>query len=290
MSTYDIPINIMDLCCPIGLEIMRNPVTLEDGTTYEKDFILKWLKKSNKSPLTGSELKNKNFYENITLRTFIDQIVEKYPELEEQRYSNKYEDNMEIVNEAILNKKFNILSKYKKFTFNGLTKMHKDIIPLEWFLKNCTNINIIYHVINNIADLNETNKNKDRLLNYIIMFSQSSHITAILNKYSFDIDYMNKDGLHPLHLMVKHEKKSNIKIFIEKNSTNVNSLDVHKHNILHYAAQRSNIRTLKFLLDNYKIETKQKNNNGETFINILIKNRSIGDNEKIELLNNILLN
>ena len=42
--------------CPITLDIMRNPVLVDDGFTYEKDAIIEHLKRSNTSPLTRERI------------------------------------------------------------------------------------------------------------------------------------------------------------------------------------------------------------------------------------------
>lgn len=42
----------MDIYCPITHMIMFEPVVAQDNIVYEKDEILKWLKKSDTSPVT----------------------------------------------------------------------------------------------------------------------------------------------------------------------------------------------------------------------------------------------
>ena len=42
----------VDLCCPIGHDLLIDPVIISDGHTYEKENIIKWLSSSKKSPLT----------------------------------------------------------------------------------------------------------------------------------------------------------------------------------------------------------------------------------------------
>ena len=54
-------------CCPISGEPMRHPVVAADGHTYDRISIKKWLKRSNISPLTGTELKNKDLVPNYLL-------------------------------------------------------------------------------------------------------------------------------------------------------------------------------------------------------------------------------
>jgi hypothetical protein len=43
--------------CPLTYEEFKYPVIIEDGTVYEKKAIMEWFEKSNRSPLTGIELK-----------------------------------------------------------------------------------------------------------------------------------------------------------------------------------------------------------------------------------------
>lgn len=40
--------------CSISTEIMKDPVILSDGHSYEREDIAKWFKKNNTSPITNS--------------------------------------------------------------------------------------------------------------------------------------------------------------------------------------------------------------------------------------------
>lgn len=53
--------------CPITGEPMRDPVVAADGHTYERSAIARWLRSSDKSPLTGSVLDHKNLVPNYML-------------------------------------------------------------------------------------------------------------------------------------------------------------------------------------------------------------------------------
>jgi len=64
-----------DYMCPVTLELMKIPVTLSDGHTYEKQAIKKWLQKHDTSPLTGLLLPNKKFCPNLVLKKKIDSFV-----------------------------------------------------------------------------------------------------------------------------------------------------------------------------------------------------------------------
>eukprot|EP01097_Dermamoeba_algensis_P011144 TRINITY_DN8506_c0_g1_i1.p1 TRINITY_DN8506_c0_g1~~TRINITY_DN8506_c0_g1_i1.p1 ORF type:complete len:244 (-),score=61.81 TRINITY_DN8506_c0_g1_i1:50-781(-) len=59
------------LCCPITHELMRNPVVLSDGHTYEQDAITKWLEEANTSPMTNEVLWSKRLTPNFALKKLI---------------------------------------------------------------------------------------------------------------------------------------------------------------------------------------------------------------------------
>lgn len=46
-----------ELCCPITLELFRDPVSTIRGQIYERDAIVEWLHKSATDPISGCELK-----------------------------------------------------------------------------------------------------------------------------------------------------------------------------------------------------------------------------------------
>ncbi|KAI3822686.1 hypothetical protein L1987_10281 [Smallanthus sonchifolius] len=59
--------------CPISLELMKDPVTLPTGITYDRDSIEKWLytKKNNTCPVTKQVLLDQDLTPNHTLRRLI---------------------------------------------------------------------------------------------------------------------------------------------------------------------------------------------------------------------------
>lgn len=67
-----------EFICPITYELMRDPVVLSDGHTYEKSAIEEWLKKHGKSPLTGGTLITKTLTPNYCLRKLIGDFVSKH--------------------------------------------------------------------------------------------------------------------------------------------------------------------------------------------------------------------
>ena len=59
--------------CPIGSEIMRDPVTCADGHSYDRANIERWLATHNTSPKTGAQLPNKTLTANHALRNAVEE-------------------------------------------------------------------------------------------------------------------------------------------------------------------------------------------------------------------------
>ncbi len=58
--------------CPISFEVMKDPVILMDGHTYERKNIDQWLANNDRSPKTNLVLINKTVVPNHTLKSAID--------------------------------------------------------------------------------------------------------------------------------------------------------------------------------------------------------------------------
>ena len=60
-----------DIICPISKEIMKNPVITDNGISYERKDILKWLEKNKNCPITGEYLDSSLLISNIQLKNII---------------------------------------------------------------------------------------------------------------------------------------------------------------------------------------------------------------------------
>eukprot|EP01001_Neometanema_parovale_P007917 NODE_4200_length_1101_cov_111.758691_g4002_i0.p1 GENE.NODE_4200_length_1101_cov_111.758691_g4002_i0~~NODE_4200_length_1101_cov_111.758691_g4002_i0.p1 ORF type:complete len:293 (+),score=29.40 NODE_4200_length_1101_cov_111.758691_g4002_i0:125-1003(+) len=61
--------------CPIGMEVMADPVMCDDGHSYERTNIAKWLEVNCTSPLTGASLDTRSLKPNHALRSAIDECL-----------------------------------------------------------------------------------------------------------------------------------------------------------------------------------------------------------------------
>ena len=76
MNEFENNMKIPEFCiCPITQEIMREPVFVLSGHSFEKEAILEWFAKGNtKNPLTGQLLQLKTVLPNYSLKNAIDYV------------------------------------------------------------------------------------------------------------------------------------------------------------------------------------------------------------------------
>ena len=61
--------------CPVTRALMRDPVILKTGHSYERKAIEQWLKSNNTNPLDGTQLTNKELIPNLSLRHAIEDYI-----------------------------------------------------------------------------------------------------------------------------------------------------------------------------------------------------------------------
>ncbi|XP_071686340.1 U-box domain-containing protein 10-like [Rutidosis leptorrhynchoides] len=70
----DAPLFPVDFLCPISLELMRDPVIVSTGQTYERSYIQRWIDCGNTTcPKTQQKLQNVTLTPNYVLRSLITQ-------------------------------------------------------------------------------------------------------------------------------------------------------------------------------------------------------------------------
>eukprot|EP00298_Acanthocystis_sp_HF-20_P011960 c19657_g1_i1.p1 GENE.c19657_g1_i1~~c19657_g1_i1.p1 ORF type:complete len:202 (+),score=102.55 c19657_g1_i1:142-747(+) len=68
------------IICPLTKKVMRDPVTAQDGFTYERRAIEKRLDVSLVSPMTGVEMASKTLVTSASIRKMCDDWFEQHPE------------------------------------------------------------------------------------------------------------------------------------------------------------------------------------------------------------------
>ena len=72
MSTNRVNPVPSEYLCPITHDIMRDPVVIECGHTFERESINSWLILNNTCPIDRRILRNRNFQPNWSLKSAIE--------------------------------------------------------------------------------------------------------------------------------------------------------------------------------------------------------------------------
>ncbi|KAG2442507.1 hypothetical protein HXX76_002593 [Chlamydomonas incerta] len=64
------------LCCPISHNLMRVPVVGPSGTTFDFDYIRKWVLQHNTDPVNGAPLSEADLYPNLAVRDLVERWLQ----------------------------------------------------------------------------------------------------------------------------------------------------------------------------------------------------------------------
>jgi len=196
-----------DFLCPISKLIMNDPVIINDGHSYEREYIIKWLKQSDVSPKTGEKIQDKNIIiPNYTLKSAINQLKEKI-------YNQK-------LNKQISKLKIQVKNG-NSHAANKLGIMYRDGIgfvtinydkALEYFLISeklgnsdaLVNIGNFYEFIINPVD---HDKAKEFYEKAVKLYNNSN---ALVNLGLFYFQSTEKDLIKAINYFIQAEKLGNI--------------------------------------------------------------------------------
>ncbi len=183
----NLQLDVDQFICPITNLIFRDPVTTDDGTTYEKDAIEEWLTKNKTSPTTGIDVSKKLTGCRI-VKNLIDALIKAHPELEEQQY-------VMSIDKIIETKKYTELQKHKRIDLKYL--MDKDVLYV--IFKNA-DIQTAKHLIDNAIDLKCKTSVGSHLIHLICKFSNLEIVKYLFDKDdSVDLEAQNNRGERSIH-------------------------------------------------------------------------------------------
>jgi len=259
----------LTLICPISQQSIKNPVIADDGQTYEKRYIMKWLCKSSISPVTRKSI-SRMLIPNLFARQW---ILSKNPkatfdnrELWEKLGNNELslteinELLNEDINDIIMN--FSIICKVNdKNIFEILIKNN-----FEWDME-INGKSVLFYLIECL----ETN----REMNYLL-----EKLVGIKSWLRY-----NKKGINPLiHIFkIKNLNISLTNALIHQHIGRYALKDNKNNTILHYSVQYcSDIVNTLLLRLNFK-NLNVKNKRGNTPLHIAVQFSS--ENLCFELIN-----
>lgn len=152
--------------CPITLDLMNDPVTCQDGNTYEREAILEFLKKKQISPLTNQKMDVKFIIPNRALKELIDE----FKILREKKVkNNNFETKTNDIDEESLKLINELIQEDENETKNNKNQMDYKNILYQMVIKNIEDIfdNIV--ISKNISDnFRHLNPNYDLFYNPLL--------------------------------------------------------------------------------------------------------------------------
>jgi hypothetical protein len=218
--------------CPISREIFLEPVLIQSGYTFEKEYIDKWFKNNNTCPLTRKII-DKQYYLNLVLKNIICDFLEKYPEYKNDQYKLNINIDYDKINNADIDYLILYIELYKILNIDFI-KINENIF------KNDKMMDIIIDNLNNNNNLECENINKWRPIHLICNYSTENIINKILQIYldkNLDLEYENIYKWRPIHFICCFSTENMINkildIYLEKN-LDLECEDIDKWKSIHY--------------------------------------------------------
>lgn len=199
MNEIQIP---SEYLCPISRELMRDPVIVSDGHTYDRSQIVRWFYSNNTSPLTGLVLPNKDLIPNYSLKSLIENF------LTQNRNTNQMDSSNMIIVE---NEEVNAISQYIE-----KVKMIKPEINL-YILEGESGENEIHFRVNppSVNDICNEDGSVDRIIHNMPTFLvMVIDISGSMGELCSNNDE-NEDTVYSRLELVKHSVKTIIKTMNE---------------------------------------------------------------------------
>lgn len=135
-------LNPDDFRCPISLEIMIDPVTIETGHTYDRSSILKWFRTGDSiCPKTGSKLKNTVLVPNLVMRNLTQQYCsENGISFAEPGHRNRHVKRTVLVESLAAEKAMKMVASFLSNMLAAGTKKEMNKAAFESRLLTKTNI------------------------------------------------------------------------------------------------------------------------------------------------------
>jgi ankyrin repeat protein len=276
---------IRDYICPITQMVFRDPVLAPDGHFYERLALTRWLKNSNKSPLTGLVI-DKIMISCVLFNNMLKDYLIAHPDkLSDQFVEQSVEEfNAEVF--CRLFKSNNIdelityMSLYNTFSLqasNYMAELLKNLQIVKILIDKNVNIigktnkklihwicqysipEIIRYIIDKGVDLECQDNGGWRPIHFICRYSTPDMIKYIIDK-GVDLACQTNDGWRPIHFICRYSTPEMIKYIIDKGV----DLDCSQDNgwkPIHFICRHSTPEIIKYIIDK-GVELECRNNDG----------------------------
>ena len=254
------------IICPITHQIFYNPVTIDDGYTYEKQAIEKWLENNKTSPMTKRNIITNQFTTNIVIRTFVENYMLENPDKKDEQYKE------EVIKNNFVWDDFNKLTipKQKEYLDNCIDlecKDNKGWKPIHLICKFSTP-EMIKYIIDKNVDLEYEGKKGWKPIHLICRFSTPVMIKYIIDK-NVDLECVTNDGWKPIHFICRYSSPKIIKYIIDKN-VELECVTNDGWKPIHLICRYSSPKIIKYIIDK-NVELECVTNEGWKLIHFICR-------------------
>jgi ankyrin repeat protein len=209
--------------CPLSKQIMFDPVTAEDGHTYERELIAEVIQSTGKSPMTRQVLSGA-VYENYAITGMIDEFLERNPKYKEDVY-------LPVSNKVFLVK---AIQENDIKTLKELLRKDK-----RFYLQPLENGKNFFHLVCEVSTLKMFNETIE-FLEQQKMLEKVSEVTKPLNWKPVRLN-------EKLIVCVKNGDNNYVQKLI-KMGADINVKTSTQKSLLHVAAESNHLDMLRLLL------------------------------------------
>lgn len=251
--------NEYDISCSITLQIFRDPVVAEDGFTYEREAIEKWLQNSDKSPNTGLPLSGKLLISNKYVKNHVETYINSNP----IKKLNQYVTNIKTFDDI----KYYNITDLSIINIDDLSKICKKMTvdELIYLLENVINITAKLQFDNMLLHIVCQNSSHD-----VIIYIIQHHIN-----FDIGIEHENRMKFRPIHYICRNSSFETIKFMLDlciENKYDFDCMSSSKIKPIHLICNRSTHEAVLYILniyDTYNMDVQCRTNENKTPLSII---------------------
>lgn len=192
--------------CPITLQIFKDPVTLSDGNTYEKQAVSKLIKTNQVSPLTRKPFtaSDKKLQTNYTIQNMVEHYLK---------------EGLISVDE--------IYTEYVVLTAKLVKKIADDTNKMKELIDKCAKT----------KQLEECIYRNYKLIHYVCKYSSFEVLKHLVDK-GVNLEAETEDGIRPIHYVSRYAKFFKSVMYLIDRGVDINATTCRGWTALHFICTR----------------------------------------------------
>lgn len=249
-----------DFICPITKQIFLEPVTCDDGFTYEKWAIDNILNGGSKlSPMTREPISK--YFENKFVALSVNNFLKENPEFKKLQFEDMcYHDfygNIENALHLLKYKNYKEFCKYRDIVLcTDFPGYHTVMVQIAY---HCTDLEYFNKILDHSIDFNVKDDKGESPMHQIVKYMSKPFIMCAIQK-GLDVHDINDNGDSVIHALL--------------NRTSSNGAS-------YYMSEPDKTEIIKYLIQEGMCDLSYKNKSNEIILDAIVSNLSVAYNYQI---------